>query len=371
MDPYVIPSTYEEQVAWEQDGLRNGPLGATESADWHVPGVKDRPDSSWAPVNLEPILEGGTDDPPPSILTRTDGQALFYTSRVHVIAGEPESGKGWLVCRAVVDELHAHQHVVYIDFETTASEIVSRLVSLGARVDEVVEFFHYIRPDEPLGDVDPASIATGATLVIVDGTTEALATFGLKLESNTDQAAFLKMLARPMADAGAAVVLLDHVTKDRDRRGRWAIGSQHKLAGTDVTYMLDQKMPFGRGLSGVSRLTVSKDRPGYIRAASVSGKTAGDVRLSSDPDTGSVAVEIHPGVAASDFRPTFLMERISRYLEGQDEKPSRTGLLDAVQGHNDHKRRALECLIQEGYVGFEPGPRNSHFHFSIREYRDE
>jgi hypothetical protein len=350
-------------------------VAATESVPGDRPGPRVQPisstRSSWAPINLESIIEGELEDPPPSILARADGQALFYAGRVHVIAGEPESGKGWLALRAVVDEITQGHHAVYIDFEDTAQAIVARLRSLGAPVDRIVECFHYVRPDEPLGGTPPTSIWPGATLAVIDGTTEALATFGLKLESNTDQATFLKILARPLADAGVAVVLIDHVSKDRDRRGRWAIGSQHKLAGTDVTYMLDAKMPFGRGLNGISRLTVSKDRPGYIRATSVSGKLAGEVRFTSDPDTGAVNVEILAGVAATDFRPTALMERISRFLEGQDEKLTRNALLDSVTGDTHHLRRALDCLIQDGYVGFELGPRNSHLHFSIQEYRGE
>ena len=105
------------------------------------------PASSWSYVDLDPILEGRQVEEPPSILARTDGQALFYPGRVHVLAGEPEAGKGWLVCRAAADELNADHHVVYIDFEDTAAAIVGRLQALGASADRILEFLHYVRSD--------------------------------------------------------------------------------------------------------------------------------------------------------------------------------------------------------------------------------
>ena len=44
---------------------------------------------------------------------------------------------------------------------------------------------------------------------------------------------------RPIAAAGAAVVLIDHVAKDKEKRGRYAIGAQHKLAGVAVAYGIE------------------------------------------------------------------------------------------------------------------------------------
>jgi hypothetical protein len=100
------------------------------------------------------------------------------------------------------------------------------------------------------------------------------------------------MVPRALAREGLAVLLLDHVAKDREARGRTAIGAQHKLAGVDVCYMLDIVQRFGKNLSGLSRLTVTKDRPGYIRAASAGRKLAGDVEIHSEDK--EVVVSINP-----------------------------------------------------------------------------
>lgn len=46
--------------------------------------------SSWEPVDLTPILEGGADpEPPPKMLARSDGEFLLYGAKVHLFAGEP------------------------------------------------------------------------------------------------------------------------------------------------------------------------------------------------------------------------------------------------------------------------------------------
>jgi hypothetical protein len=322
-----------------------------------------RPASSWVPVNLEVVMEGDATDLPPEILARSDGQALFYRCRVHMVVGEPETGKGWLVLRACAERLRLGEHVLYIDFEDTAAGIVARLRALGVTDDRILEFFHYVRPDDPLGNVDPRTIAPGVTLVVLDGTTEALALFGLRLESNTDQAQLLTLVARPFAESGAAVVIVDHVPKDREHRGRGAIGAQHKLAGTDVTYVVKSITPFGRGMTGRSKLLVDKDRPGFIRAVSAGAKVVGEIAFESDPETGAMAVEVFPATAEQGgFRPTALMERISRFLEGRDEPVSQRTVRDGVRGQTEAKALALERLISEGYVTVTDGPRGAKLH---------
>ena len=109
--------------------------------------------------------------------------------------------------------------------------------------------------------------------------------------------------------------------------------------------------PFGRGLSGISRLTVTKDRPGFVRPVSLCGKRTGEVHLSSH-DEGRVSVRIEPAAdtGADIFRPTFLMERVSRFLETQTEPASQTVVERSVEGKIEAVRRALDLLVTEGFV---------------------
>jgi hypothetical protein len=54
-----------------------------------------------------------------------------------------------------------------------------------------------------------------------------MTTEGLALGDNTDVAAWMRLLPKRFAAAGAAVVVIDHVVKNRDDQGRYAIGGQH------------------------------------------------------------------------------------------------------------------------------------------------
>ena len=248
--------------------------------------------SSWAPVDVAAVLRGGNEDPPPCILARADGHALLYRGRVHGIHGEPEACKGWATLAAVAETLEAGGRVVYADFEDTAGNVLQRLLALGADPGAVVDRFRYVQPLEPAedGDLD-LLLAWQPTLVILDGATEAFANEGLSIADNDDVAKWLKRYPRRFARAGAATVVIDHVTKDRESRGRYAIGGQHKLAGVDVAYSLHVIHPFGRGREGLVRVKVEKDRPGHVRAHQDDTGTVALVKLTSHPD-GAVIVHV-------------------------------------------------------------------------------
>ncbi len=63
------------------------------------------------------------------------------------------------------------------------------------------------------------------------------------MKDNTDVARFGQMLPRWLAERGPATVALNHVTKDRENRGRYAIGAVHKLNGLRGRF----RMPAGGG----------------------------------------------------------------------------------------------------------------------------
>ena len=109
------------------------------------------------------------------------------------------------------------------------------------------------------------------TLVILDGVTEAMTLFGLEIKDNRDAARFARSLSKWLAGYGAAVVEIDHVVKNAETRGRYAIGGVHKLnAITGAAYTLDNRTPFGIGRTGKSAVMISKDRPGQLRRKGLS-----------------------------------------------------------------------------------------------------
>ena len=342
-----------------------------DDGDSAYPGGFNQPEqTSWAPVELGPVLDGTQADPPPSILSRTDGRALLYAGRVHALFGEPEACKGWLALAATAEALDGGDRVLYVDFEDSAASIVSRLVALGVPVDAIRERFAYVRPDEPLqkaGRADLEAAADGVLLAVLDGITEALSLHGLDLASNGDVAAWLDLLPRPLARAGAAVLTIDHVVKDRENRGRYAIGAQHKLAGVDCAYSVTVIEPFGRGRDGRVKITVTKDRPGHVRAFADEGRVA-EARLCSHDD-GTVTVTLEAPEGAAAFRPTTLMERVSRAVE--DEPGVGTNAIRrAVKGRANFVQEALSRLIEEKYVDRrQDGDGKAVRHYSIRPFR--
>jgi hypothetical protein len=327
----------------------------------------------WQPVDLGAVLRGEQVDPSPSILRRTDAEALIYPGRIHLVYGEPESAKGWLVLAACVEQMDLGEPVLYIDFEDSAPTAVGRLRNLGATDEQIARLFTYIRPDTPAtAEVIADLPGIGTMLVVIDGVTEAMTLHGLELKDNADVAKFVELLPRPLARMGAAVVLVDHVAKDANGRGRFAIGAQHKLAGIDgAAYSIEVVKPFGRGLSGISRLTVTKDRPGFIRPVSVYGKRTGDVHLSSGSD-GAVIVRIEPvaETGGDGFRPTFLMERVSRFLETTSEPVSQREIERSVEGKALPLRRAVDVLVSEGFVQRTTGARGSLSHACVKPFRE-
>jgi hypothetical protein len=330
------------------------------------------PPEDWRPVNLGPILAGETVEESPSILRRTDDIGLLYPGKLHALYAEPEGVKTWLALAACHEQIQLGEPVLFLDFEDSAVGIVGRLRSLGSTDEQIDRLFVYIRPESP---ATPAVVSElpgiGATLAVLDGVTEAMTLQGWEIGDNSDVARFVELLPRPLARMGAAVWMLDHVTKDRNGRGRYAIGAQHKLAGlSGAAYSSEVIHPFGRGMAGLSRLTVTKDRPGFVRPHSVYGKGAGDVRLVSSPEDGAVEIRIEPAEDVTDegFKPTELMERVSRYLEMHGEQ-TQNAVERSVKGNADYKRRALAGLIAEGFVAMRDGPRGSRLCSSTKPFR--
>lgn len=335
------------------------------------------PPHTWAPVDLTAVLAGEHLDPPPTMLRRADGIPLLYDGAVHTIAGESESGKTWLTLLAAVQLLEHGDRVTFVDFEDRADRVIARLCALGAHPTHIRDHFAYIRPDRPLDTTGQAQLEpalTGARLVILDGVTEAMTLHGYDLNSNADSALFQALLPRWIADHGPAVVMIDHVVKDKDKQDRFALGAQHKLAGIDgAAYMVKTIQPFGRGKRGLARVEVAKDRPGHVREHTF-GKTIAEFTLdATHSDEILTAHLMAPGEASGrkgdTFEPTHLMEKISRYVQANPGM-SKKSIEAAMNGRAGTIRLALELLVARGYIGVRPGPRNSAQHFHIKAYFD-
>lgn len=339
--------------------------------------------TSWWPRDLTAVLAGEQTEPEPVILARDDKHCLFYAGKVNGLLGESESGKTWILLAAIAQELHAGHPVLYVDFEDTDTSIVARLTALGVPTELLApdaNLFTYLAPDESLHGLAAADLAEVLTLqtyslIGLDGVNAAMTLLGLDLTSNTDATRFNQVLLKPLAKTGAAVVTVDHVPKAAEQRGKGGIGAQAKRAMvTGSALLVEVLAPFGRGATGKLKLTVDKDRPGHVRGNSQYSKNAGLAVLESGSD-GSVNVRIEapdlaPGDERAPFRPTGVMEKISRLLSTTDGDLSQTQIEKAVSARSIVVRGALEALVAEGYVSRHSGPRNAVLHRYERTFRD-
>jgi hypothetical protein len=225
--------------------------------------------------------------------------------------------------------------------------------------------------------------------------------FGLSTKDNDDVAQWHRALPKAIArNTGAAVVCVDHVTKDAGTRGRFALGGQHKMAGlSGAAYTVEMEQPFAVGQAGRASVRVGKDRPGLVRGLGGRWRKqdrtqhVADLYLDStdaERTTWTLGVPENAGKstdtddakpqARKTFRPTWFMEQISRYWEETDEPDERTNnkTVNAMcterkeQGktqHRDHWRTAIKCLVDEGYAKTEPGARESDIHVVVKQYR--
>jgi hypothetical protein len=335
------------------------------SADGRGAG-KLEPAHSWKPIDLLAFADAPPE--PPTI------SGLVYPERRHVFSGEPETLKTWAADVLAVEEIRAGREVDYIDLEMSARETTARLRALGL-TDEEFGHFIYLAPSEPVTDVGIAADVQSLlsvvrpSLVVIDAFTGALELHGHDPNSGVEVERFYRTVVKPFQLHGAAVVLLDHVTKNSAARGKYSIASERKLGGADVHLGFELVRPFGRGKTGLARIVTNKDRPGHLPRPK-----AAELELTSDPETGHISWQIRPAEtvdAEHQFRPTGLMEKVSRYVAAHvDELPSRNSVEENVKGRREYVRQAVDVLLAEGFLGEQEGPRNARLLSSIKPFKE-
>jgi hypothetical protein len=333
-----------------------------------------KPNGAVGRVDLGPIVRGEQADAVPTIVQRDDGGAVFYAGALHDLHAEPGTGKTWLELYAGADILRSGSAFAFLDYEGTAATFVTRLRALRVPGDVIADqsrvAYHNLvgktSPDvvellvEQFTEMDVA-------LVGLDSMLPALIRNGWDDNSNADLAAFYELFARPLTANGAALVCTDHMTKDSATRARGARGASAKLQLVDVSYSLKTLKPFSRDRAGTVRITCAKDRFGTFAI----GQTVADIHVAPNVDFLDLDVRA-PEERDPDapFRPTVLMERISRALEDHGDEMGANELRLAVRGDDKTKPVALQMLVNEGYVARRPHGQRV-LHQSIRPFRQD
>lgn len=376
---YVVTPREEPAAFLPASPAVEGDWRQGEHAPPAVEGEGEVVRTSWWPRDIGPIIRGEADpEPPPTLLLRGDGQPLFYRGKLNGLIGESESGKTWVALLAVAQELKAGRRVTYIDCEDSAPGILSRLRMLGV-TDQQLTLLSYIGPDDALGvqahrDLFEHLADHRPELIVLDGYNAAMTMLGLNLLDNMDIYKFALLLLRPLKNTGAAVIFVDHVTKSKENRGSYAIGGQAKRADVDGCALnVEVVVPFGKGMTGKLRLTVSKDRAGFVRGASSGAKNAGTAVLESSQDGATIDIHIEaPEIlkAGETFRPTFLMQRVSNFLATTAGAVSQAAIVKGVTGNEKSLKQAAELLVTEGYATRSTGARSAIMYTHVRPFFD-
>lgn len=346
-DPFDTPEFHASVAALAERTLTDLP-DVVESTD---------DTEHWEFVDVSPILDGTHNPPVPTLMARTDGVGLIYPGRVHSLAGEPGGGKTWIALHLIADRLNAGEAAMLIDYEDSPLSAVSRLQALGVTDDAIRTRFVYVRPLGPLidrqGRVAANTIkridAVRPDVVVIDSIGESLAAEGLRPNDDDDVTRWFRLIPRRFTRHGAAVLGVDHQAKDREGRGLWAIGSQRKLAAIDgAAYVAAVKVAPTKTRDGHLTITCAKDRHGTHQR--------GNIVASAHVLNACGGVRIRLEAPTDQFRPTTLMERVSRFLEETPTANTRA-VLQAVSGKDRHIRQALDLLHEEGYVTMETGGR--------------
>lgn len=333
---------------------------------------------TWTPMPLGGYVDGTIRPPAPELMVREDGVKLLYRGHVHSVAGESESGKSMLMQAVAAEALADGERVLYLDFESDPATVVGRLLALGADPEALRTRFDYVQPSaDPHGTLPEAGAfhtlcATTYGLAVVDGVTEALSLSGASSMDNDEVTAWVRRVPRTLArTTGAAVVLIDHVTKATEGRGRFAIGAQAKLATLDgASYLVEPLAPLGVGMAGRLSIRVAKDRPGQVRGhggtwrksdrtqavavAVIDSTTPGQIIYHLEAPARELSPEEVTADADAQRR-----RKVLAYLQDTGKPQSLNQLTAAVPGRRTALRDAVEALVADHLVISTPGSRGA------------
>ena len=340
------------------------PLREGDGDEVVTPSPTSSPAHSWQPRSLIGIA--ANPPAPPELV------GLFYPGYNHLISGESESLKSWLMCVAAVADMSVGHGVFWTDGDDMgAGAILERLRLFGATDDQVDRLFGYVRPDEALGEkTRPAVLEfirdTSCRLAIFDGFNPLLLLHGLNPNDGADVERFYQLID-PFKALGVANVVTDNVVKSKEgRQGGWAVGSERKRSKPEVHLGMRKLEALVRGGSGRSAIDVHKDRPGHLKRP-VLGVL---VVETGDPYSWRIQPDDSRG-EQGEFRPSHLMLKVSRFIAGHPEPLSRNQIEEARLGKATYVRAATDLLIEEGYATEFKGARGARLVRHERPFVDD
>lgn len=321
-------------------------------------------DPSLQPVDLGPILAGNAVQPLPDQLTRHDGRCLLYPAAVNGLHGDSGSGKGWVVCVLIAENARRGQRTMLIDLEDTAWSIVARLLAMGMEPAAILRSLVYVRPQVPLrgllavGHLVELVRSHNVSTIVVDSLGEAFSLEGVNEDRDNEVGPWLRNVARPLADAGPAVVLVDHSTKAADNPLHPSGSKRKRAAITGASYLVEATQPFVKDEGGRLRLVCAKDRHGNYRR----GQKVADLVMESGDGRVDLRLYAASNAAVSATAVTIVAARSAvEAVKAAGSPQSRTSLvgLMTIKAGTDAKRGGIDYAIAKGALVEENGPRGA------------
>lgn len=309
-----------------------------------------------APVPADDWLGGAAMDPcavASEPVPALPGFPFMHAAAGAVMSGPTGAGRSSLVQACAYDASAHGVRVAYLGSEVTEEEFNARAADLAVRRgddvdDELRARLSRVRYLNLTSVIAHAwqhperwteDVVDRFDLVVIDPLSPVASVLGLDFDkSNAEFVRFYDRFVQPIVSAGVAVLLLDNIGHALEARNR-AKGASAKQDRADLTFSCKLKaQPVG--------LVVTAGKVRSVRAPF----KRGDAWV-FDRDTQRIHRDSgeDASTGGEHFRPTVLMERVSRAIEA-DPGLTRRSLRAAVKGKHDAKELALDCLIAEGHV---------------------
>jgi hypothetical protein len=348
----------------------------------------------WEPQDLSVV---GRERPKPPVI-----RGLLYASTNHLWFGPFSSSKTMLAAWCALEVIQDGGNVLWLDVDGGhPSDLNERMRSFGLTELQIKKpedggNLIYLRPTSALGGQRDKVIAQicrdhDVRLVVVDSAIGTFSMEGKDPDKAQDVNAWWQQVGDHLQGHRAAIVLIAHSGLAADAQTRVA-HSQRFSTIAAVVYQLKTGEALRRGepgedITGTTSIIVKKDRPSYHRVArdtslgtfTITSHCIRDTELDdegnvTDPGEWTLTAELAPpltGEKAKDdtWRPTILMERASRKVEEAREPYTKNALKLATNGRGEIVAKAIDYLIQDGYLrSTNPGQRGSKLEL-VRAYR--
>lgn len=326
---------------------------------------------SFRPVDLGPYLTGTLAQPEPTIMRRDDGLCLLYPGQVNGIHGDSGTGKGWTALFAVTQQLAGGRAVMIVDTEDVPTSIIGRLRQLGATDLAMRDRLIYVRPTDPFGMLAVDHLVglvdeLNVSLVVIDSIGECFGLDGIDENHDSEVGPWLRRVARPLADAGAAVLLVDHSTKANDNPLHPSGSKRKRAAIGGASYLVTAPKPLTRDHGGRLRLTCAKDRHGTYRRSQV----VGDLVLDVGPLGTRVELYAPDEPIVDDTMPIVLAARSAvAAVKAEGAPMSRQALVEAmaIKCKTDLKRGGIDLAVGRGALLEEAGKRGARLYTYVSD----